>query len=232
MVALIPARSGSTRIPDKNIATFFGHPLMAYTIRTAIESRIFDHVIVSSDSREYLHIAAQYGAETILRPDEFAGSLSPDIEWVNHAIESIDYPDTFAILRPTNPFRTPHTIRRAYAELIGDPSADSLVAVRKCTEHPYKMWEVESRRMRPFLTCTTTPPGHELPYQKLPTVYVQSAALEMARSYVIYDGSIRGDRIKPFFMPDYEDHDINTPMDWHTAVNLVESGKVILPEVA
>ena len=66
MIALIPARSGSRRIPDKNIRDFFGHPLMSYTIRLAIDSCLFDRVYVSSDSVEYLKIAALYGANLFI----------------------------------------------------------------------------------------------------------------------------------------------------------------------
>ena len=63
IVALIPARSGSVRIPNKNIRNLAGHPLMAYSIASALESGLFDRIIVSTDSWEYLKIANKYGAE-------------------------------------------------------------------------------------------------------------------------------------------------------------------------
>jgi len=87
IVALIPARAGSTRIKNKNINRLAGHPLLAYTIEAAKQSGVFSAVIVSTDSPVYANIARYYGAEVpFLRPSELAGSLSPDIEWVEHCL--------------------------------------------------------------------------------------------------------------------------------------------------
>ena len=110
-IALIPARSGSKRLPHKNIKLLNGHPLIAYSIVTAIESKIFDKVIVCTDSKEYADIACKYGAHVpYLRNPDNAASTSPDIEWVSEAFNycenhysSVEY---FSILRPTNPCRS------------------------------------------------------------------------------------------------------------------------------
>ena len=84
---LIPARCGSKRVPDKNIRKLNHHPLMAYAIRSAIDSGIFDSVIVSTDSEAYADIARHYGAEVpFLRPTELAGDKSPDIQWIEHLL--------------------------------------------------------------------------------------------------------------------------------------------------
>src|SRR5210317_1800117 len=114
IVALIPARSGSKRVPDKNIRLLAGHPLMAYSIAAALQSKIFKKVIVSTDSQRYADIAGHYGAEVpFLRPAKIAGDTSPDIEWVVHTLSQLrengqDY-ECFSILRPTSPFRLPET---------------------------------------------------------------------------------------------------------------------------
>ena len=80
IVALIPARSGSKRIPDKNIKLLSGHPLIAYTIQSALESEIFDSVICATDNRYYAEIAEYYGAEApFLRNETISGDKSPDI---------------------------------------------------------------------------------------------------------------------------------------------------------
>ena len=79
IVGLIPARSGSKRVPDKNIRLLAGHPVMAYTISAALDSGIFADVIVSTDSEHYAEIAGYYGAEVpFLRPPELAGDRYPD----------------------------------------------------------------------------------------------------------------------------------------------------------
>jgi N-acylneuraminate cytidylyltransferase len=123
VVALIPARSGSVRVPHKNIRPLAGHPLLAYTIAAAKDSEVFDSIIVSTDSADYARIARHYGAEVpFLRAPDIAGATSPDVDWVLHALESLaangkTY-DAFSILRPTSPFRKPETIRRAWRMFI------------------------------------------------------------------------------------------------------------------
>jgi CMP-N,N'-diacetyllegionaminic acid synthase len=88
-VALIPARAGSKRVIDKNVARLGAHPLIAYTIAAARTSGIFDAVVVSTDSERYADVARHYGAEVPgLRPAEFAGDTSPDIEWVEHVLDT------------------------------------------------------------------------------------------------------------------------------------------------
>ena len=86
-VALIPARQGSKRVPGKNIRLLKGHPMLAYTLAPAIQSGVFDAVIVSTDSEEIAAIARHYGAEVpFLRPDVFATDTSPDSEWVDYTL--------------------------------------------------------------------------------------------------------------------------------------------------
>lgn len=122
VVALIPARSGSQRVPGKNVRRLGGHPLLAYTIAAARQSEVFDAVIVSTDSADYARLAEYYGAEVpFIRPAELAGATSPDIDWVRHALQSLTekgrHFDCFSILRPTSPFRTAATIQRAWRML-------------------------------------------------------------------------------------------------------------------
>ena len=128
IVALIPARSGSKRVPDKNIRLLAGHPLIAYSIAAALQSRVFKTVMVSTDSERYADIARYYGAEVpFLRPAAIAGDISPDIEWVLHTLNQLrdlgQQTDCFSILRPTSPFRLPETIRRAWQEFESSPEA-------------------------------------------------------------------------------------------------------------
>src|SRR5688572_21054602 len=123
-VALIPARQGSKRVPGKNVRALGGHPMLAYTIAPAIESGVFDRVIVSTDSDEIAAIARHYGAEVpFLRPAAFAGDTSPDIEWLEHLLTELRRQgrswDAFSILRPTSPFRSAAMIRRAFERFAG-----------------------------------------------------------------------------------------------------------------
>src|ERR1044071_59827 len=89
-IALIPARQGSKRVPGKNTRVLNGHPTLAYTIAPAIESGVFDAVIVSTDSEETAAIARHYGAEVpFLRPAAMAGDTSPDIEWLQDPLSGL-----------------------------------------------------------------------------------------------------------------------------------------------
>jgi CMP-N,N'-diacetyllegionaminic acid synthase len=237
IVALIPARAGSKRVPDKNILPLAGHPLLAYTIQAARQSEIFAAVVVSTDSGLYADIARYYGAEVpFLRPPELAGDLSPDIEWVEYTLTRLREAgrsfDCFSILRPTSPFRLPETIRRAWQEFLAE-DVDSLRAVEKCKQHPGKMWLVTGRRMAPLLPQKPgAQPWHSSQYQALPEVYVQNASLEIARTRVVFDGrTIAGQVLMPFFTYGYEGLDVNDLWDWRLATELVASGEARLVRI-
>jgi len=238
IVALIPARSGSQRVPDKNIRPLAGHPLLAYTIAAALQSGVFEAVIVSTDSERYADVARTYGAEVpFLRPVEFAGALSLDIEWVEYTLRRLRDEgrvyDCFSILRPTSPFRQPETIQRAWREFLQEEGVDSLRAVEKCRQHPGKMWVVRGKRMMPLLPLSPAEqPWHSSQYPSLPEVYVQNASLEIAWTRVVFEGhTIAGTVIMPFFTQGYEGFDVNDVEDWWVAERLVQKGQARLPFV-
>lgn len=238
LVALIPARSGSKRVADKNIRPLAGHPLIAYTIAAARQSGVFADVVVSTDSPDYARMVEQYGAEVpFLRPSEIAGEFSPDIEWVEQALERLEEQgreyDCFSILRPTSPFRLPETIRRAWGEFLAEDGVDSLRAVEKCEQHPGKMWVIRGRRMAPLLPLTPPEqPWHSSQYAALPAVYVQNASLEIAWTRVVRETrSIAGNVLMPFLTEGYEGFDVNRPYDWRLAEELVRTGEARLPQI-
>jgi CMP-N,N'-diacetyllegionaminic acid synthase len=238
VVALIPARVGSKRVPGKNVRPLNGHPLIAYTIAPAIKSGVFARVIVSTDSEEIASIAKHYGAEVpFLRPAEFAGDTSPDIEWVEHTLKTLrdagNAYDAFSLLRPTSPFRRADTLQRAWATFCADPRVDSLRAVEKCTQHPGKMWVARNNRLLPLLPFgPAEQPWHSSQYQSLPEVYIQNASLEIAWSRIVFDGrTIAGETIVPFFTDEVEGFDINNRYDWLLAEHLLAAGEATLPEV-
>jgi N-acylneuraminate cytidylyltransferase len=239
IVALIPARAGSKRVLDKNIRPLAGHPLIAYTISSALQSQVFSAVIVSTDSQLYGDIAGHYGAEVPhLRPSKLAGDLSPDIEWLEYTLRRLQENgrgyDCFSILRPTSPFRLPKTIQRAWRAFKGEKGVDSLRAVEKCKQHPGKMWVVRGNRMVPLLPLTPPEqPWHSSQYQSLPEVYVQNASLEIAWSRVVFERrTIAGNVLMPFFTEDYEGFDVNSTYDWNLAEHLVDSGQARLPSIS
>ncbi len=239
IVALIPARAGSKRVPDKNIRPLAGHPVMAYTIAAALDSGIFSDVIVSTDSEKYAQIARYYGAEVpFLRPAELAGDVSPDIEWVDYTLRKLKEVGRqykcFSILRPTNPFRMPETIQRAWQTFLAEDGVDSLRAVEKCQQHPGKMWVVRGNRMMPLLPLSPSQqPWHSSQYQSLPEVYVQNASLEIAWVRVVFnERTIAGNVMMPFFTREFEGFDVNNSYDWKLAEHIVKNQDVKLPPVS
>ena len=237
-VAFIPARSGSKRVPNKNIRLLGGHPLLAYSVRAAIESGVFDAVVCATDSELYAGIAKHYGAEVpFLRSAEISGDKSPDIEWVREMLAGLAAQgrmfEIFSILRPTSPFRQAATIRRAWSMFIEDQNADSLRAVGRCRQHPGKMWVLRGSRMLPLLPFANgTTPWHSSQYASLPEVYAQDASLEIAWSRVALPGnSIAGEAIIPFVSQGQEGFDINEPEDWWLAERMVATQQAVLPAI-
>jgi len=239
LVALIPARAGSVRVPGKNIRTLADHPLIAYTIAAARESGIFDAIVVSTDSEEYATIARHYGAEVpFLRPPEMASSTSADFEWIDFTLRRLAEDgrafDCFSILRPTSPLRQADTIRRAWEAFRSDLDIDSLRAVELCKQHPGKMWIIEGEHMRPLLDQPRDgQPWHSQQYAALPQVYVQNASLEIAWTRVpLEGGNIAGDTVMPFLTTDLEGFDVNDERDWRDLDALVSDGTAALPRVS
>jgi N-acylneuraminate cytidylyltransferase len=236
-VAFVPARSGSERVPQKNVRQLVGHPLLAYAIETALQSGVFERVVVSTDSEEIADVARWYGADVpFLRPPEYATSTSPDIEWLRFTLEAMpERYDLFALVRATNPFRGPDAVRRGLDQLLATPEADSLRAVELVKQHPGKTWVLEEggRLMRPLLDQSHLDvTWHAGQYQALPPVYIQNSALEIAWTRVVAEtGTREGRVVAPFFTHGYEGFNVDDEDDWERAEGLVASGRATLPAI-
>jgi CMP-N,N'-diacetyllegionaminic acid synthase len=236
-IALIGARSGSERVPGKNVRPLAGHPLLAYAIATAQQAGVFDRVLVSTDSEEIAAVGRHYGADVpFLRPDELATSTSPDIEWIAWTLERLpERYDLFAIVRATNPFRGPDVIRRGLEQLLATPDADSIRAVELVKQHPGKMWTLseDRRTMVPLLDQSHLEVAwHAGQYQALPRVYVQNSALEIAWTRVVTEtGTREGRVVAPFLTQGYEGFNVDDEDDWAQAEALVAKGAVTLPGI-
>ena len=235
VIALIPARAGSERVPRKNVRRLGRHPLLAYAVAAARDAGIFDRVVCSTDSTEIAEVARRYGADVpFLRPAEYATATSPDIDWITDTLERLDRRyDLFAIVRATNPFRGPDAFRRGLEQLLATPEADSIRAVERVKQHPGKMWVVEGKTMRPLLDQSHLDVAwHAGQYQALPEVYVQNSALEIAWTRVVSQtGTREGRVVAPFFTTGYEGFNVDDEEDWERAKALVASGATTLPRV-
>jgi CMP-N,N'-diacetyllegionaminic acid synthase len=239
-IALIPARSGSKRLPGKNIKLLRGIPLIAYTIQSALDSNLFSEVIVSTDSREISDIAIKWGASVpALRPIEYAGDDSPDIEWVLHSVDNMiltpkSLIDCIAILRPTSPLRSADTIVNAFELFQEAESMDSLRAMEITNTHPGKMWRLgEDNRATPFLSQIDQKiPTHDRPTQSLEKLWIQNASLEFIRFRSLVESqTISGKRVFGYIMPGLEGLDVNTQFDWDYLENLVNTNTSLLKQI-
>jgi CMP-N,N'-diacetyllegionaminic acid synthase len=235
VVALIPARSGSERVRDKNIRPLAGHPLLAYAIASARQSGLFDRVVCSTDSGKIAEVAQRYGADVpFLRPANLATATSPDILWITHALEQLDeHYDLFAIVRATNPFRGPDVLQRGLEQLLATPEADSIRAVELVKQHPGKMWVLEGKLMRPLLDQSQLDVAwHAGQFQGLPPIYVQNSALEIAWTRVVSQtGTREGRVVAPFLTAGHEGFNIDDEEDWDRARRLLDAGDAELPDV-
>jgi|TARA_X000001036_G_scaffold406967_1_gene416071 CMP-N,N'-diacetyllegionaminic acid synthase len=220
LIALIPARQGSERIKNKNIIKLFNLPLLAHTIVAAKKSKIFDKIILSTDSKKYSYIGSKFGAETpFLRPKILSKSTSPDFDWVKYTLDRLiktgsDFTHFF-ILRPTNPFRTHKTILRAWQKFKKIKNADSLRAVEICKQHPGKMWTHSGNFIYPLLSKKKkSQPYYNMQFKSLPKILVQNGSLEISKISVIKKNkTITGKKIIPFLTSSEEGFDINYPID-------------------
>ncbi len=241
IVAFIPARSRSKRIHNKNILELAGHHLMTYTITTAIKSKIFDAILFITDSKEYEDIARCYGIEEVYPqcPNDTKSEYDSYLKWIVETMkeEGREF-DCFSILRPTNPFRSSLTIKRAWAEFLMNQPCDSLRAVEPCKQHPGKMYDLYDGMTNyiPLLkptwdttNCNQNLPMRDMQYQSLPQIWVQNGSLEIAWTKTIKKYiSFSGERIYPFRTKGWEGFDINRPEDLVVANWLIETGQAKL----
>jgi N-acylneuraminate cytidylyltransferase len=222
--AIIPARGGSKSIERKNVRSFAGHPLLAYSIAAGRQSAAIERVIVSTDDEEIAQIARDYGAEVpFLRPPELAKDDTPDFPVFKHALEWLEraqgyQPGIVVQLRPTSPLRPPDLVDRAVALLAERRGADSVRGVVPSGQNPYKMWRVDpDRRMHPLLTDGPAQAFNQ-PRQALPATYWQTGHIDAIRWDRVKEGSsLSGEVIVALEIDPRYAVDIDTERDWRRA---------------
>lgn len=227
ILTIIPARSGSKGIKNKNIKELNGKPLLAYSIEQAKNSKYAKNmkIIVSTDSNDYAKIAEQYGAEIpFLRPMNISQDLSTDQEFIKHALENLgDYqPDIILQLRPTQPYRKIKDIDNCLDIFIKNRNKyDSLRTVNKNTKSPYKMYRIENNNLIPLFDKI-----EELnePYnqcrQILPVTYIHNGYIDIINADIIKNNTISGKNIYPYVIEDEDILDIDNEKDWKKAEKL------------
>lgn len=134
IIAVVPAKMTSRRLPGKNLIDLCGQPLIYYSIRAARLVRQVSSVYVSSEDTRVLDTAARLGAETIVRPPALSDHNVSNQQVLKHAVESVQslsgaIPDLVVLLQPTHPLRMPADIERGIEMILDDPKADSLFSL-------------------------------------------------------------------------------------------------------
>ena len=221
-IGIIPARSGSKGLPNKNIRLLNEKPLMAYTIEAAKESGIFDEIMVSTDSTEYANIARQYGAEVpFMRSSENSRDASSSWDTVKEVIskymeKGILFND-FCLLQPTSPLRTAEDIQRAY-RMFDEKAATAVVGVCECEHSPLWSNTLNSNmELKDFVK-----PQDYLQRQKLEKFYRINGAIYIVNvNEFLKDMFIYREGSYAYVMPTERSIDIDNLLDFKIAEALL-----------
>ena len=221
-LAIIPARSGSKGLKDKNIKELLGKPMIAYSIEAALNSGVFDEVMVSTDSEVYAAIAKECGASVpFLRSECNAsdGATSWDTvrEVLNGYKEIGKEFDTVCLLQPTSPLRVTQDIVESY-KIYEDKNANTVIGVCE-TEHS-PLWEntlPEDGAMDEFISVDDS-----LRRQLLPTYYRINGAMYIVKVEKILEGNDIYEKSYAYVMPTNRSIDIDTELDFIIAEKVME----------
>jgi len=218
-IAIIPARSGSKGLPDKNIKLLSGKPLMAYSIEAAISSGAFARVFVSTDSEKYAEIAIENGADAhFLRSSENASDHAGSWDVVREVLlrfeEEGEVFDEVMLLQPTSPLRTKEDILSAISLM---QEKDALV-IESLTEMDHSpLWSntlPDDLSMEHFFNEYS-----DMPRQSLPTYYRENGAIYLLKRDLLKkeDADMFKERCYAYIMPRERSIDIDVELDFSFA---------------
>lgn len=206
IIALIPARSGSKGVPNKNMRLLGGRRLIDWSILAALKTPLIDRVIVSTDSLEYLEHAKKTGADVpFIRPKEISQDNSTDYEFILHALDWLKKnstePEYIVHLRPTTPIRDPYVINRAISEFIN--TKENITAIRsvhEMSESAYKTFEINDKGCLQRLASNSTDLDlANLGRQSFPKTYIANGYVDVLSTKFIRDNKlIHGSRVHAF----------------------------------
>ena len=225
VLCTICAREGSKGVPNKNIKEIAGKPLIAFSIQQALESNLFDKIVVSTDSDEIRKIAKQYGAESwFSRPAGLSKDDSPKIPVIKHALEESEKKFNCKFghiidLDITAPLRHVEDIRQAYKIFLKD-SFDNLITGTRSRKNPYfNMIEIKNGAIELSKKLKNTPVSRQL----APQVFDMNASIYIwTRDFLLKENSLFSGRLGFYQMPEDRSIDIDSPLDWEIVKMLME----------
>lgn len=223
-IGIIPARSGSKGLPDKNVKELAGKPLIAYTIEVALKSEMFETVMVSTDSARYAEIAERYGAEVpFLRSKKTSSDTASSWDVVREVLDKYleagkDF-DTFMLLQPTSPLRTEKNIREAYEEM-SRREANAIVSLCEMEHSPQQCNILpENLSLNRFLRSSSKGKRR----QEMETFYRFNGAIYLAKVEAFRRNvDIYSDRCFAYLMNKGNSVDIDDELDFLYAEFIIE----------
>lgn len=228
-IAIIPARSGSKGLPDKNIIELNGTPLMGYTIKAAKESNCFDEIMVSTDALEYKHIAEECGASVpFLRSSEFSSDTAGSWDVVREVLEQYENIglefDYVCLLQPTSPLRSADDIKKCF-DILRRSEVNNVVSVVE-VEHPVQ-WCFKLPQNGSMSEMANSPYSY-MRRQELETYYRENGAIYLVEANKIKNSSynLYQDNCYAYVMPMEKSIDIDNRIDLVVAKSLLlDSGE-------
>jgi len=216
-IAIIPARGGSKRIPRKNIKKFLGKPIIAYSIEAALESQLFDVVMVSTDDEEIAEISTKYGATVpFCRSREMSSDVAPTAPVLTEVLSEFEKRGkTFeyvCCLYPCAPFVTTKRIKESM-DLLNNSDADSVMPVVKFSYPPQRCLVMREKKL-----VMLYPENLSVRSQDLESLYHDAGQFYCARSTsLLSQGKLLCENTIPIILSDTEVQDIDTLEDWAIA---------------
>lgn len=207
---LIPARSGSKRIPNKNLVYLNGKPLIAYVLECGLA--VSEEVYVSTDSKDIAKVALDYGARVIERPPSLAGDLTPANDVIKHFLDEVDFKGAFAYVQPTSPLVQPHFLQRGFDKL-ATGGYESVISV---TENTQFFWNSKHEAVN-FVR------GQRPRTQDMEKWYAENGAFYLtSREAFENDGVLVNGRVGFIIMPQSLSFEVDTADDLHIIKNLLK----------
>jgi CMP-N,N'-diacetyllegionaminic acid synthase len=194
--ALIPARSGSKQISDKNILSLGGFPLISYSIALAKSCPFIQNTFVSTDSELYQSIAIKFGAKVpFLRPKNISTDNSTDLEFFQHFIDWCDktktqIPELIVHLRPTTPLRSLRIVNDAIKYIKSVPEATSLRSCHKINSTPYKLFYKSANYMKPYIKDNKFTESYNQPRQLFPETFIPNGYVDIVKPKVFFNKKV------------------------------------------
>lgn len=225
IIAIIPARGGSKRIPQKNLKELLGKPLISYSIEAALGAHLIDKVAVSTDNEEIAHISKKYGASVpFMRPSELAQDNTLMIPVIQHAVNFLEKnkekPDIVVMIQATSPLTTSKHIDEAIKKFL-ETNVNSLASVKKVKERPEWMFVKQGNKYSPFQKFT------DARSQDLPELFCLNGAINIASYDTLMDRGLLLDpnSVTCYVMPERESVDIDELHDFEMAEFLMKKRK-------